>query len=53
VYVTVKADGHKIKRKKHRQVQPSEMVQVPLTPKEMIGDRAIPAQIEVLIEQEV
>jgi NADPH-dependent 2,4-dienoyl-CoA reductase/sulfur reductase-like enzyme len=53
VYVTVKADGHKVIRKKHRQVQPSEMIQVPLTPGDMIGDRAIPAQIEVLIEQEV
>lgn len=53
VYVTVRADGHKIKRKKHRQVQPSEMVQVPLSPKDMIGDRAIPAQIEVSIEQDV
>ncbi len=50
VYVTVKADGHNITRKKHRQVQPSEMIQVPLTPKEMIGDRASPAQIEVSIE---
>ena len=53
VYVSVKADGHKIVRKKHRQIQPSEMIQIPLTPKDMIGDRAIPAQIEVSIEQEV
>jgi NADPH-dependent 2,4-dienoyl-CoA reductase/sulfur reductase-like enzyme len=52
VYVSVKANGHKIIRKKHRQVQPSEMIQVSLTPKDMIGERAIPAQIEVSIEQE-
>ncbi len=51
VSVTIKADGHKIKRKKYRQVQPSEMIQIPLTPQEIIGDRAIPAQIEVSIEQ--
>ena len=52
VYISVKADGQKILRKKHRQVQPSEMIQVALTPKDMIGERAFPAQIEVSIEQE-
>jgi NADPH-dependent 2,4-dienoyl-CoA reductase/sulfur reductase-like enzyme len=52
VYVTLKADGHKIRRKKHRQIQPSEMIQIPLTSQDMIGDRAIPNQIEVSIEQE-
>ena len=52
VYITVKADGHKIKRKKHRQVQPSEMVQVRLTPEDMVGNREVPARIEVSIERE-
>jgi hypothetical protein len=52
VYITVKADGHKIKQKKHRQVQPSEMVQVRLTPEDMVGNREVPARIEVSIERE-
>ncbi len=52
VYVNVKADGHRIARKKHRQVQPSEMLQILLTSEEMIGSREIPARIEVSIEQE-
>jgi hypothetical protein len=52
VYVNVKADGHRIKHKKYRQVQPSEMIQVHLNPDDMIGDRNIPARIEVAIEQE-
>jgi NADPH-dependent 2,4-dienoyl-CoA reductase/sulfur reductase-like enzyme len=52
VFVVVKADGVMIKRKKHRQVQPSEMIQVGLTPNELIGDREIPARIEVSIERE-
>jgi pyruvate/2-oxoglutarate dehydrogenase complex dihydrolipoamide dehydrogenase (E3) component len=52
VYVNVKADGITIKQKKHRQVQPSEMIQITLKPEEFIGDREIPAQIEVSIERE-
>lgn len=50
VELFVKADGYVIKRQKHRQVQPSEMVQVKLTPAEMIGNRGIPAQLEITIE---
>lgn len=53
VDLIVKADGIPIKRKKHRQVQPSEMIQVGLTPNELIGDREIPARIEVSIEHDV
>ncbi len=52
VYVHVTADGHRIKRRKHRQVQPSEMIQIRLTPEEMIGNRELPARIEVSIERE-
>ncbi len=52
VFLNVYADGHRIKRKKHRQVQPSEMVQVTLTPEDMIGNREFPARIEVSIERE-
>jgi hypothetical protein len=51
VYVNVKADGVMIKRKKHRQVQPSEMIQALLKPEEIVGDREIPARIEVSIER--
>jgi thioredoxin reductase len=52
VNVNVKADGHWIARKKQRQVQPSEMIQVHLTPDDIIGNREIPVQIEIAIEQE-
>lgn len=52
VYLHVKADGISIKRKKCRQVQPSEMLQVHVTPKELIGNRDMPTQVEVSIEQE-
>jgi thioredoxin reductase len=53
VYVNIKADGITIKQKKHRQVQPSEMIQITLKSEELIGDREIPARIEVSIERDV
>lgn len=52
VYLNVKADGHRIKHKKYRQVQPSEMIQVRLTAEDMLGNREIPAHIEVSIESD-
>jgi hypothetical protein len=52
VYLTVKADGHRIVRKKYRQVQPSEMLQISLTPEEIIGHREIPTRLEVALERE-
>jgi pyruvate/2-oxoglutarate dehydrogenase complex dihydrolipoamide dehydrogenase (E3) component len=52
VYLTVKADGHRITRKKYRQVQPSEMIQIPLTSEEIIGNREIPTRLEVSLERE-
>ena len=52
VYLTVKADGHRITRKKYHQVQPSEMIQIPLTSEEIIGNREIPTRIEVSLERE-
>ncbi len=52
VSLIVKADGIMIKRKKYRQVQPSEMIQMNLKPEELIGNREIPARIEVSIEHD-
>jgi NADPH-dependent 2,4-dienoyl-CoA reductase/sulfur reductase-like enzyme len=51
VDLVVKADGYTVHRKKHRQVQPSEMIQVKLTPAELIGNREIPARVEISIER--
>ena len=51
VELILKADGYMLKRKKYRQVQPSEMIHVTLTAADMIGERDVPAQIEVSIEE--
>lgn len=53
VSLTIRADGAVIKRKKLRQVQPSEMIHLVLTPEDMLGQREdIPAQIEVGLEEQ-
>lgn len=52
VSLIVKADGSVVQRKKYRQIQPSEMLQVSLKPKELIGKRNIPARVEVSIERD-
>ncbi len=53
VALIIKADGAVIKRKKLRQVQPSEMIHFVLKPEDMLGQREeIPAQIEVGLEEQ-
>ncbi|GAK57497.1 hypothetical protein U27_04464 [Candidatus Vecturithrix granuli] len=54
VSLNIRADGAVIKRKKLRQVQPSEMIHLTLPPEDMLGKREdIPAQIEVSIEEQL
>jgi NADPH-dependent 2,4-dienoyl-CoA reductase/sulfur reductase-like enzyme len=52
VSLIVKADGSVVQRQKHRQVQPSEMLQVSLDPQALIGQRNIPARVDVSIEHD-
>lgn len=51
VHLQVNADGVAILRKKQRQVQPSEMIQIQLSAAEIVGKREkLPERIEISIE---